>query len=228
MAGDLLTHFCITSLCRGQVSHPPKSARLFLRPTALAAACSSKHKRNCSSRFRHSSKSTDFRLPSQPATQGRRSKGCRQALQNRHRRSLPRSTRIDGNLVGLLTRASPNQGCLPKAYKPQWHSAQFSALTVAGAVLEFHQLPKNTKHFSYRLQAEQKSRFRPIGRMQHQTRTAELRSVDSFLCVLAAPVHREQRTANEKFQCGQDFGTAFVSGIRDDGKIAANPRSAVW
>lgn len=161
MAGDLFTHFRITSSCCGQVGHPLKSARLLLRPTALAAACSSKHKGNCSLRFRHSSKSADLLLPSRPSIQGRCSKGRCQILQNRHRRSLPRSTRIDRNLVGLLTRASLNQGCLPKAFKPQWHSARFSALTVAGAVLEFHQLPKNTKLFSYRLQSEQKSRFRP-------------------------------------------------------------------
>jgi len=142
VAGDLFTHFRITTSCCSQVGHPTKSARLLLRPTALAAACSSKHKHNCSSRFRHSSKSADLLLPSRPAIEGRCSKGRCQTLQNRHRRSLPRSTRIDGNLVGLLTRASLNQGCLPKAFKPQWHSARFSALTVAGAVLEFHQLPK--------------------------------------------------------------------------------------
>src|SRR5215469_7049411 len=46
-----------------------------------------------------------------------------QALQNRHRRSLPRSTRIDRSLVGLLTCASQNRSCLPKAFKPQWRRA---------------------------------------------------------------------------------------------------------
>jgi len=69
--------------------------------------------------FRYPEKTTKSALDGKPPQRLPRQRQMSRLFESSS--TLPsRSTRTDRDLVGLLTCASPNRNCLPKAFMPQW------------------------------------------------------------------------------------------------------------